>query len=650
MKQFIQKQKVNFARRSLSALSLQATGRDIITMPSCPEVQVLMDVLAGSEDSNMPLSSTYDEEEEEEDDSAQMCSPSQKPLDFLIDRKRSLCSQVHVDVRTSEAQCESVILFLTLHTSCCLNSPTSEPLLHDVSYEPVLFKHIDAKLRANIFPIVDLGHRVCTITLLFPPTASAVILYVCLPLALKSQRMAKKQEVTSKMHLLLMSLDISVCTQSGEVGSDFMLLLYNQALLPFCSSLTLKPSFWLFSAETGSSESQTALLDPSPSSLQLPSSTSWSGQPHSAEEEEKAGWKGVEQALYTVRNVKVSREAAGSNLWCTHPSAAGNEKANMINSKRQTEAAVPLSLSKVHPAPLWCTDLQRATHNPICLSKRKACKPLEQQGLKIPGLECAFTSQVWGTLVPSPRSRRRTEIEADLIKLLTLWDLRFAMETVVIVAIGVLATIFLASFVALVVVCRHRYCHPHDLLHHFDSKPTVDLISAMETQSEPSELELDDVVITNPHIEAILENEDWIEDASGLVSHCISILKICHTLTEKLVAMTMGSGAKVKAPASLSDIITVAKRISPRVDDVVRSMYPPLDPILLDARATALLLSVSHLVLVTRNACHMSGSLDWIDQSLHAAEDHMVVLREAALASEPERILFGDDAQREQAI
>ncbi len=44
-----------------------------------------------------------------------------------------------------------------------------------------------------------------------------------------------------------------------------------------------------------------------------------------------------------------------------------------------------------------------------------------------------------------------------------------------------------------------------------------------------------------------------------------------------------------------------------------------------------------HLVLVTRNACHMSGCLDWIDQSLHAAEDHMIVLREAALASEPER-------------
>nr|XP_058903887.1 transmembrane protein 98 isoform X2 [Kogia breviceps] len=159
------------------------------------------------------------------------------------------------------------------------------------------------------------------------------------------------------------------------------------------------------------------------------------------------------------------------------------------------------------------------------------------------------------------------------------------METVVIVAIGVLATIFLASFAALVVVCRQRYCRPRDLLQRYDSKPIVDLIGAMETQSEPSELELDDVVITNPHIEAILENEDWIEDASGLMSHCIAILKICHTLTEKLVAMTMGSGAKMKTSASVSDIIVVAKRISPRVDDVVKSMYPPLDPKLLDARS-----------------------------------------------------------------
>ncbi|NWX09603.1 TMM98 protein, partial [Caloenas nicobarica] len=222
------------------------------------------------------------------------------------------------------------------------------------------------------------------------------------------------------------------------------------------------------------------------------------------------------------------------------------------------------------------------------------------------------------------------------------------METVVIVAIGVLATIFLASFVALVVVCRQRYCHPGDLRHHYDTKPIVDLMGTTETPSEPSELELDDVVITNPHIEAILENEDWVEDASGLVSHCIAILKICHTLTEKLVAMTMGSGARVKSPASLGDIIVVAKRISPRVDDVVRSMYPPLDPKLLDARATALLLSVSHLVLVTRSACRQPAARHWVERSLAAAEEHMAVLRQAAMAAEPERPLATAEALRQE--
>ncbi|NXW52430.1 TMM98 protein, partial [Nyctiprogne leucopyga] len=131
------------------------------------------------------------------------------------------------------------------------------------------------------------------------------------------------------------------------------------------------------------------------------------------------------------------------------------------------------------------------------------------------------------------------------------------METVVIVAIGVLATIFLASFVALVVVCRQRYCHPKDLRHHYDTK----VGTGGDTQTD---------TLLPLH--------------RGLVSHCIAILKICHTLTEKLVAMTMGSGTRAKSPASLGDIIVVAKRISPRVDDVVRSMYPPLDPKLLEAR------------------------------------------------------------------
>nr|XP_054542988.1 transmembrane protein 98-like isoform X2 [Pan troglodytes] len=66
------------------------------------------------------------------------------------------------------------------------------------------------------------------------------------------------------------------------------------------------------------------------------------------------------------------------------------------------------------------------------------------------------------------------------------------------------------------------------------------------------------------------------------MSHCIVILKICHTLREKLVAMTTGSEAEKKTSATVSSIIVVAKWIIPRVDDVVKSVYHLLSTKLLD--------------------------------------------------------------------
>ena len=44
-------------------------------------------------------------------------------------------------------------------------------------------------------------------------------------------------------------------------------------------------------------------------------------------------------------------------------------------------------------------------------------------------------------------------------------------------------------------------------------------------------------------------------------------------------------------------------------------------------RCTSLVLSVHHLVLVTKAACHLSGVMDWIDQSLAEVEQHLKVLQ-----------------------
>lgn len=203
------------------------------------------------------------------------------------------------------------------------------------------------------------------------------------------------------------------------------------------------------------------------------------------------------------------------------------------------------------------------------------------------------------------------------------------MEAVVGVAIAVLAVVFLGSLLALILVCRHRYCRRSDLFskHAADTRPDVHLISALD---DLPEVELDEMRL-HPDIEKILDDDQWIDDATGLIPHCLAILKTCHQLTEQLVAMTMTNVPQTHH--RIWEIIEVAKRISPRVDDVVRSMYPPLDPRLLEARLTALILSVTHLSLVTRSVCNITR-FDWIEDSLTEMDGHIKVLRDAALLAE----------------
>ncbi|KAH9500050.1 Transmembrane protein 98 [Bulinus truncatus] len=210
------------------------------------------------------------------------------------------------------------------------------------------------------------------------------------------------------------------------------------------------------------------------------------------------------------------------------------------------------------------------------------------------------------------------------------------MDLVVGIAIGVLAIVFIAALVTLVLLLKYK-CKKVDLIteqHNKESRQDAQLIiespDVVGCQSS-LDVELSDVQITNPKLEELLSNEQWVDDATGLLPHCLSILKICHHLTEKLVGMTMGNAPNIRTQETLTEIVSIAKRINPRVDEVVQSISPPLDPRLLEARFTALVLSVSHLVMVTKNACRMPGTLDWIDQSLADVEDHLIVLREASL-------------------
>ena len=78
----------------------------------------------------------------------------------------------------------------------------------------------------------------------------------------------------------------------------------------------------------------------------------------------------------------------------------------------------------------------------------------------------------------------------------------------------------------------------HDNIHAFN----FPFYRSMNTQliSESSEVELGEVCL-HPDIEKILSDKQWINDAIGLMPHCLAILKLCHLLTNRIIALTMAN-------------------------------------------------------------------------------------------------------------
>lgn len=204
-------------------------------------------------------------------------------------------------------------------------------------------------------------------------------------------------------------------------------------------------------------------------------------------------------------------------------------------------------------------------------------------------------------------------------------------EMIAAIAIAVLSVIFISAFLVLVVICKRqkmyiksRLCDSDDVT---TSRPEVMLI-------KPEKYESDFGAVTlSPYLEQMLADDQWIGDATGLVPHCLAVLKICRFLTERLTALAIVPMRT--SNEGLTQIVDSARKISGRVDDMVRSMYPPLDPRLLEARAAALTLAVTQLAIVARYECGKKDKIvTWIQSSLSEMDRHLMVLREAAVTQE----------------
>lgn len=205
-------------------------------------------------------------------------------------------------------------------------------------------------------------------------------------------------------------------------------------------------------------------------------------------------------------------------------------------------------------------------------------------------------------------------------------------EIIAAVAIGVLSAIFISAFVILIAICRRQklYYRSKQCENFEDmTRPEIMLIGP-----DKLDMELGDVQL-NFNLEKILADDQWIDDATGLIPHCLTLLKTCRTVTERLTGLAMG--ALHSSGNGLTLIVESARKISSRVDDMVQSMYPPLDSRLLEARAVALTLAVTHLATITRYECQNSSKtipMKWIDAALDDMEKDLVYLRSASMSQD----------------
>ncbi|KAM3722238.1 Transmembrane protein [Dirofilaria immitis] len=132
---------------------------------------------------------------------------------------------------------------------------------------------------------------------------------------------------------------------------------------------------------------------------------------------------------------------------------------------------------------------------------------------------------------------------------------------------------------------------------------------------------VESVLQLGPLIAQALDSNQWIYDVSGMLQHCVVILKLCHALTEKLSIIQLNS----IAPKLNEQVVTTTARIMPRFDDLIRTVAASqVDVRLLEARASSLVSACWALAFpfTVISPKHM----DSLDGILNEMEDHVEAL------------------------
>lgn len=121
-------------------------------------------------------------------------------------------------------------------------------------------------------------------------------------------------------------------------------------------------------------------------------------------------------------------------------------------------------------------------------------------------------------------------------------------------------------------------------------------------------------------------NQDtyWSQSDRELISKCLGLIKASGACLRKLSSAVNKNG-KVDTPHSvtqLDDLADIAREISPGVDDLILSLYPPIDCSAVDENACKLAAALRKTLEIIRS-CHVCLEADvvWV-QFLEGAVDH----------------------------
>lgn len=153
-----------------------------------------------------------------------------------------------------------------------------------------------------------------------------------------------------------------------------------------------------------------------------------------------------------------------------------------------------------------------------------------------------------------------------------------------------------------------KYLGPHDLRFAKLQNEGVDGVSAL-----------------SPLIARALDKNSWVYDVTGLLQHCVALLRLCHSLSEKLSSLPLQ-----QANPQLNNVICEAThRVLPRFDDLLSAVASPhVDVRILEARATALA-TVCWALLLPFSLVNPKYS-EMLGNPLKEMDTHLEILRQAA--------------------